>query len=121
MEPNFGGICSMATLAEKRAAIQKLIENYAAEFQTDNDITQELIFDQERDRYLLLEVGWRGSERIHHCIFHLDIINGQIWVQVNQTDRLIAHELVEMGIDRQEIVLGLQRPQVRPFTEFAAG
>jgi hypothetical protein len=50
---------------------------------------------------------------------HLDIKHGKIWIQRNETDELIAQELVAMGIARKEIVLGLQPEFVRADTGYS--
>ncbi|MBW4598820.1 MAG: XisI protein [Calothrix sp. FI2-JRJ7] len=34
------------------------------------------------------------------------MINGKIWVQRNSTEIQIAHELVAMGISKDDIILG---------------
>ena len=41
-----------------------------------------------------------------------------MWIQANNTDRLIAEELVAAGIPAKSIVLGLQPPDVRPYTAY---
>jgi len=41
-----------------------------------------------------------------------------VWIQANNTDRLIAEELVAAGIPPESIVLGLQPPDVRPYTAY---
>lgn len=39
-------------------------------------------------------------------------------VQQNLTDQNLAEELVEMGVPREDIVLGLQPPYKRKYTEY---
>ena len=51
-------------------------------------------------------------------MIHIDIIDGQVWIQANNTDRLIAEELVAAGIPAKSIVLGLQPSDVRPYTAY---
>ena len=58
------------------------------------------------------------QRRSYNCVIHIDIINGQVWIQANNTDRLIAEELVAAGIPAKSIVLGLQPPDVRPYTAY---
>ena len=56
----------MDSLKEKyRQIIQKILEDYAAFLGQEDGIQQELIFDLERDRYLLLETGWHNRKRIY--------------------------------------------------------
>ena len=52
--------------------------------------------------------------------FHLEIINGKIWIQKDQTEEGIATYLEEAGIPKDAIVLGFHSLDVRPFTEYAA-
>ena len=51
-------------------------------------------------------------------MIHIDIIDSQVWIQANNTDRLIAEELVAAVIPAKSIVLGLQPPDVRPYTAY---
>jgi hypothetical protein len=52
---------------------------------------------------------------------HIDIkSNCKVWIQVNNTDVQIADELMELGIAREDIVLGFLHASMRSFTEFAA-
>lgn len=64
--------------------------------------------------------GWDGDRRIHHLVIHLEIINGKVWVQADNTDLAIASELVRAGIPKNDIVLGFHPADVRPYTEYAA-
>ena len=74
-----------------------------------------------RDSYQLVHVGWHDDRRIHGCILHLDIRDGKIWLQHNGTENDIAAELVEMGADKSDIVIGFHSPFKRQFTEYAVG
>ena len=47
------------------------------------------------------------------------IIGDKVWLQRNATDQQIAEELVDAGIPREAIVLGIHPPRVRQFTDFA--
>lgn len=68
-----------------------------------------MIIDQERDRYLILDVGWQGNRRIHTCTVHLDIKDGKIWIQENITEAELGQALVEMWVAREDIIWGFQR------------
>ena len=57
-----------------------------AEGWTITDDPYRLVFDEQRDRYLWLYVGWEGSQRIYFTIVHFDIQEGKIWLQQNATD-----------------------------------
>jgi hypothetical protein len=99
--------------------VRELLNDYASILASDTaDIHHEVLFDTEHHRYLLLSLGWFKGQRVHHVVMHIDIIDEQVWIQANNTDRLIAEELVEAGVPPQSIVLGLQPPEVRPYTAY---
>jgi hypothetical protein len=71
------------------------------------------IFDTQRDRYLILSQGWHGQERVYWVVMHLDIRDGKVWIQRNQTEVEIEAELIALGIPQQDIVQGLIPPEYR--------
>jgi hypothetical protein len=71
------------------------------------------ICDFEGNHFQLMNAGWRKGDYNCYILFHFDIKNGKVWVQENRTDILIGQELVEKGIPKSDIVLGLQPPEVR--------
>ena len=85
----------------------------ADEFET------QVIFDTKNDHYQLLHLGWQNQKRTYGVSIHIDIKNGKIWIQRNSTDIDIAHELIAKGVPTTDIVLGLQAPSLRKYTEFA--
>lgn len=108
----------MDSLNRYREIIKQLLTEYAELPTTDPAIQHEVIFDVQRDRYFLVSVGWSKGRRIHQSVMHIDIIDQQVWIQANQTDQLIAEEMVAMGIPASSIVLGMQPPEVRRFTDY---
>ncbi len=108
----------MDKVAEYRKAIQRLLSRYAQPETSDDEVEVQLIFDDERDHYQWMDVGWKGATRVYSCIVHLDIRDGKVWLQQNLTDQDPAEDLMEMGVAREDIVLGLQPPYKRPYTEY---
>jgi hypothetical protein len=108
----------MDKLAQYRLYIQTLLSQYAQTDVSDNESEVQLIFDTERDRYQWMNIGWQKFNRIYRSIIHFDIKDGKIWLQQNLTDWNPAEELVEMGVLREDIVLGLHSPYKRPYTDY---
>jgi hypothetical protein len=77
------------------------------------------VFDSENDSYLLITLGWDGVKRIHGCLVHLDIIDGKIWVQRDDTEDGVTYELEAAGITKDKIVLGFHPQNVRQHTGYA--
>jgi hypothetical protein len=104
-----------------RKYIQQLLQERAERSrQSPSQVEAQTIFDTERDHYQLVYVGWkRNGLRDYGCLLHLDIKNGKIWIQYDGTEGGIAYRLVELGVPKEDIVLGFQPPEVRAHTEFA--
>jgi len=109
----------MDTLDTYRQIIQNLLTEYVRLQYAYGQIQNEVIFDREADRYLVMSIGWQDVRRIHGCLIHVDIINDRVWIQRDGTEHGIADELVAAGIPKDRIVLGFHPPEVRQHTEYA--
>ena len=77
----------------------------------------DLLFDDERMHYMAVRVGWINRKRLHLPLLHIDISDGMIVIQCNNTEDLIVDELEKMGISRQHICLGFLPPEVRSLAD----
>jgi XisI protein len=98
----------MDRINEYRQIVCKFLEDFAKD-----DPGAQLIFDHSRDRYLVIHHSWRGEYRIYGCAMHLDIIEGQVWIQQNSTEIFIDRELIERGVAKKDIILGFRSPTIR--------
>ena len=110
----------MDRVEQYRQLIRRLLTSQAKvdSQKTQSEIECQLIFDTEHDHYQLLDVGWNELKRIYHCYIHLDIKDGKIWIQRNMTETDLAQNLVEMGVMKEDIILGLHPPYKRPYTGY---
>ena len=100
-----------------RQCVKKILCEY--EYLKDEDSQIELIFDDERMRYLALWIGWYKYKRIHQCAVHIDIVGNSIIIQCNDTEESIVEKLVEMGISQKNISLNFIHPQHQNYLEIA--
>lgn len=108
----------MDKIAKYRECVQGLLTRYASSDVSDEEVEVQLILDTERDHYQWMNVGWHQFNRVYRTIMHFDIKGGKIWLQQNLTDQNPVEELVEMGIPKEDIVLGLQPPYKRQYTTY---
>ena len=106
----------MDRIAKYRQIIQDLLEEYASGSPLGGEIESQTVFDLKADRYLLVDLGWDGQRRIYNCFIHLEIRSEKIWIQRNQTDCSLTDELLSQGVEREDIILGLQPPDLRKYT-----
>ncbi|WP_204102578.1 MULTISPECIES: XisI protein [Spirulina sp. CCY15215] len=84
-----------------------------------NSIESQIILDTERNHYLLIDVGWEQKQFVYGTIIHLDIKGDKVWIQRNNTEIDLAKRLVEKGIPKENIVIGLHSPFMRRFSGYA--
>ena len=115
----------MEKIEELREAVKKSLLEWK-EFITpriapdDQKLEGKVVFDDENNSYLLLFSGWKGNQRIHSLLIHIEIIGDKIWIQEDNTEESVATDLEKRGVAKSDIVLGFQPPNIRPFTEYAA-
>jgi XisI protein len=110
----------MERVAHYRQAIRQLLTDRSSSdlANLQSEVESQLIFDTEHDRYQLLDVGWEELKRVYNCFIQMDIKDGKIWIQRNMTEADLAQELVEMGVPKEDIVLGLHPAYKRPYTGY---
>ena len=99
--------------------VKTILQEYANFFSKDSEYPLNPVFDDIRHSYLLFDTNWHERRYIHHTPIHVDLINGKIWIQYDDTEEGIATDLLEAGVSMQDIVLGFRPPEVRSHTEFA--
>ncbi len=107
------------SLNSYRDIIEQTLTDIANYIPQDSEAPHKAMFDRNADSYGLIEVGWDDYHRVHQFIIHVEIINGKVWVQADNTDLNITSELERAGIPKSAIVLGFKPPTVRPYTEYA--
>ncbi|MFO1433003.1 MAG: XisI protein [Candidatus Competibacteraceae bacterium] len=110
----------MAALDTYRAIIANVLNGYTQIPYAYGDLQCKAVFDRENDHYLLVTLGWDNGLRVYSVLVHIDLINGKVWIQQDNTEDGVATELAQAGIPNDHIVLGFQAPELRKYTAFAA-
>jgi XisI protein len=106
----------MDSLIAYRGAIRQVLSRYAdldTQGPPPDGVRTFCAFDNERDQYLVVRVGWAGQRRVKGVVLHLRIDGGKVWLEENGTDREIASELVTLGVPPRDIVIGFHHPSLR--------
>ena len=82
-------------------------------------INTETVFDTERDRYMVIDIGWHDNRRFYNPLAHIDIIDGKLWVQRDGTEEGLPTILVQKGIDKDCIVVAYRHPLDQKLMGFA--
>ena len=111
----------MDKIEKYRQAIRTVLKNHhSGKYEVNYDEYEpQLVLDDESRHYFLMGVGWNKYKRIHGITIHIDLKKGKVWVQQDWTDSIVVDQLMELGIDKEDIVLGFQAPYKRKHTGFA--
>lgn len=110
----------MDTRFKYQGIIKTVLQNHANYRATLPDgYTSQVIFDDERGHYLVLDFGWSGNKYLHATPIHLSLVVDKVWIQCDETEEGIATDLMEAGIPKEDIVLGFRYPKIRKYTGFA--
>ncbi|MDZ8262853.1 XisI protein [Nostoc sp. ChiQUE01b] len=101
--------------------IKTVLQNHANYHRTGlpDGYASQVLFDDERGQYLVLDIGWSGDKYLHATPIHLSLIGEKIWIQWDDTEEGVATNLLEAGVPKEDIVLGFRHPKVRQYTGFA--
>ncbi len=110
----------MDKLDRYRKIVRDTLLPYAQLRFSNPKISNEAVFDEERDRYIVATVGWEGNDRrIYFNVIHVDIINGKIWIQYDGTEDGVGYAFEAAGVPKEDIVPAFHPESVRPFTGYA--
>src|SRR5947209_8721357 len=109
----------MDPLTTYRQAVERVLTLYTRIPYAHADLHCEALFDRAHDRYALFTLGWNAGKRVHFVLVHIDIVDGKLWIEKDNTEDGIAAELVQAGIPKSHIVLAFRPPEVRQHTEYA--
>ncbi len=108
----------MDKLEKYRQIIESVVKKHAKYQPSHGQIQSLCICDRESDNYLLMDTGWDKTGRVHAVAFHLRIVEEKVWIEWDGTERGITEDLLDLGLAKEDLVLGFIRPEQRQFTDF---
>jgi hypothetical protein len=96
----------------------ELLERYSRE-QPVKGMETICAFDERRDHYLLLSVGWSPKRRVCGATIYARLKDEKIWIEQDWTEEGLATVLINAGVPKSDIVLAFHSPEMRKLTEFA--
>ncbi len=110
----------MDKILKYQEAIITLLHEFSDFWRSSRGVKNQVSIDKEQHIYQLNIFGWQNGKRYVHLVaFHFEIIDGKVWIHQNNTEAMIADELIEKGIAKEDIVLGFVEPEARQYSGFA--
>jgi len=110
----------MDTRLKYQDIIKNILQNHGNYRANLSDgYNSQVVFDDERGHYLVLDFGWSGNKYLHAAPIHISLLVDKVWIQCDETEEGIATDLMEAVIPKEDIVLGFRYPKIREYTGFA--
>jgi hypothetical protein len=110
----------MEKLTDYRRLTEHLFEEYERfASATCPGVELLLIFDETRDHYLLLHLGWSQGRRVHDLTLYVRLRHGKVWIEEDWTEDGIASKFLKGGVPKEDIILAYHPPEMRWLTESA--
>ncbi|QLE55211.1 XisI protein [Nostoc sp. TCL26-01] len=109
----------MDKLEKYRQVVASVVEKHAKYKPSHGQIDSLSICDEKSDNYLLIDTGWDQTGRVHAVVIHVRIFAGKVYIESDGTETGITDALLDLGIMKDDIVLGFIRPEYRQVTDFS--
>ena len=110
----------MEKLERYQKILTRLVEDFAKNpFSVQKSLENQALIDTKHNHYQVVTLGWDNNSFVYSPILHFDIKDEKIWIQQNWTDVMVDNELVKMGVDKNDIVLGFLPVYAREYSEIA--
>ncbi|MGL5193915.1 MAG: XisI protein [Chroococcales cyanobacterium] len=88
-----------------RDIVKQVILGYAQLKPSHGDIRLEPVFDETRDRYALMQVGWDRGRRVRGNLIYVALKDEKVYIEYDGMERSITEDLKNQGIPHNKIVL----------------
>ena len=107
----------MGKLENYQKILTELVENFAKNpFSIQKNLENQALIDTKHNHYQVVTLGWDKNSFVYSPILHFDIKDEKIWIQQNWTDVMVDNELIKMGVDKNDIVLGFLPVYAREYS-----
>ena len=95
----------MDTSPTYREIVKQVILQYAKLRPSHGDIRLDPVFDETRDRYALMQVGWDRGRRVRGNLIYITLQDGKVDIEYDGLECGITQNLIDQGILENNIVL----------------
>ncbi|HFA49030.1 MAG TPA: XisI protein [Bacteroidetes bacterium] len=110
----------MDKIIKYRKIVRDFMQEIADMHANQEGVETEFLIDKTERHFQLVNVGFLRRVRVYGTFIHIDLADdGKVWIQQDGSDLVVAQELEDRGIPKEDIVLGFHEPSVRKYTGYA--
>ncbi|HSK72043.1 MAG TPA: element excision factor XisI family protein [Pyrinomonadaceae bacterium] len=89
-----------------RQILQQTVNRHAQFQPANGQIETRAVCDRETNEFLVVDSGWNEKgRRIYDVILHFRLQDGTVYVERDNTDAEVVRDLLEAGIEKDNIIL----------------
>ncbi len=98
----------MDTTTKYREIIEQVIARYARLRPSHGDIRLDVVFDEVRNRYALMQAGWDRGRRVRGNLVYITLQGEKVYIEYDGIEHSITQDLISRGINEENIILSFQ-------------
>ena len=111
----------MDRIENYRQILEKIVKRHARFQPANGEIKTHAVIDVETGDYMVVDSGWNEKgRRIYDVVLHFRLQNGAVHIERNNTDAEIVQELLESGIEKNDIILAYNALPYRRLNDLIA-
>lgn len=108
----------MDRIEKQRLILEKIIRRHANFQPANGQIETHAVCDLANDEYMVVDTGWSETgRRIYDVVLHFRLADGEIYVERDNTDAEVVRELLEAGIEQEDIILAFNSVPYQKLTD----
>lgn len=89
-----------------RRILESTVKRHAQFQPANGEIKTHAVCDRETDDYMVVDSGWNEKgRRIYDVVLHFRLQAGIVYVERDNTDAEVVREILEAGIEKDDIIL----------------
>jgi hypothetical protein len=88
-----------------RDFIKQTLLRYAQFRPSHGDIRLDVVFDDVRDRYALMQIGWDRGRRISGDLVYIILQEGKVYIEYDGIEHGIVDDLLARGVRSEDCIL----------------
>ncbi|MBD2771755.1 XisI protein [Iningainema tapete] len=95
----------MDKINQYRQIVKQVVTYYSRLKPSHGNIRLDTVFDEQQDRYGLMQVGWDRGKRVRGNLIYITLLGEKVIVEYDGMESGITQDLIEKGIPEEDIIL----------------
>lgn len=111
----------MDKLTKYREILAETVRKHAAFQPANGNIKTQAVIDEADGDFMVIDAGWSDNgRRVYDVVLHFHVEGETVRVERDNTDAEVVRELIEKGVDRQDLILAFNAEPYQRITDLIA-